>query len=69
MAHFSYMKVLCPICGSEMDGMQPYGRQAHCCGRECYQEWEWRQTLAIMGKPYEPDPRRTLAREAAREET
>jgi hypothetical protein len=53
---FSYMKVHCPICRCEFDGMRPYGREAHCCSRECYKEWEWRQTLAIMNKPYKPQP-------------
>jgi len=55
---FSRMEVHCPICRCEMDGMKGYGRKANCCGRECYQEWEWRRTLAIMGQPYETDPRR-----------
>ena len=57
MSVFSYMKVHCPICRSEMDGMKGYGRDAHCCDKECCTEWEWRRTLAIMGKPYTPDPR------------
>lgn len=46
---FSYMRVHCPICKSEMDGMRGYGREARCCDAECYREWEWRRTLAIMG--------------------
>lgn len=55
---FAYMKVHCPICCCEMDGMKAYGRESHCCGPTCHNEWEWRRTLAIMGKPYKPDPRR-----------
>ena len=54
----SHMSVQCPICGKAMDGMHPYGRDSHCCSKDCNQEWEWRRTLAIMGKPYEPDPRK-----------
>ena len=53
---FSYMKVHCPICRSEFDGIRSYGSQSHCCGKDCYDEWQWRRTLAIMGKPYEPQP-------------
>jgi hypothetical protein len=54
---FSYMKVHCPICKAEMDGMKGYGREARCCGKECYEEWEWRKTLAIMNRPYQPKTR------------
>lgn len=51
---FSYMKVYCPICRNEMDGMKGYGRNASCCGKICYEEWEWREVLAILGKEYYP---------------
>lgn len=51
---FSYMKVFCPICCSEMDGMQGYGREARCCSKQCHDEWEWRKILAILGKEYTP---------------
>lgn len=53
---FSYMKVHCPICRREFDGMRAYGRESHCCSKECHDECEWRRTLAIMGKRYEPQP-------------
>ncbi len=52
MSMFAYMKVHCPICQSEMDGMKAYGRESRCCGKDCHEEWEWRRTLAIMGKKY-----------------
>lgn len=52
----TYMKVHCPICRNEMDGMKGYGRNANCCCRQCYEEWEWRKTLAIMGKQYHQKP-------------
>lgn len=51
---FSRMAVFCPICRIEMDGMRGYGRTANCCDKECYDEWEWRKTLAILGKQYAP---------------
>lgn len=53
---FSRMAVHCPICCGHMDGMKGYGRNARCCDKECYEEWNWRETLAIMGKPYTPRP-------------
>ena len=53
---FGYMKVHCPICKTEMNGMKGYGRNARCCDRECYEEWTWRETLAIMKKPYTARP-------------
>lgn len=52
MGCFSKMLVYCPICKQQMDGMLSYGREAHCCGKDCYEEWEWRRTLAILGKDY-----------------
>ena len=54
---FGYMKVHCPICCSEMDGMKGYGRETRCCGKKCFTEWEWRRTLAILNKPYVPKSR------------
>lgn len=51
---FSYLKVLCPICGNNMDWLKGYGREARCCSKMCHDEFEWRRTLAIMGKQYEP---------------
>jgi len=53
---FSFMKTCCPICMAEMEWMRGYGRDARCCGKECYREFEWRRTLAIMGKSYYPQP-------------
>lgn len=44
---YAYMKVHCPICMAEFDGMKGgCGRQARCCDRECWDEWEWRYTLS-----------------------
>lgn len=50
----TYMKVYCPICKSEMDGMRAYGRESRCCGKVCHEEWEWRRALAVMGEQYRP---------------
>lgn len=57
MSMYVRMKVHCPICRNEMDGLQSYGREAKCCCRECHDEWEWRKTLAIMGQSYRQKPR------------
>jgi hypothetical protein len=56
MSAFGYMRVFCPICKGEMDGLAGYGREAKCCSRDCYHEWEWRRTLAIMKQPYRERP-------------
>lgn len=53
---FGYMKVHCPICKREFDGMRAYGRDWKCCCKECHDEVEWRRTLAIVNKPYEAMP-------------
>ena len=61
---FSFMRVYCPICRQEMDGMKPYGSKSNCCGKKCNDEWMWRETLAILGKP--PRPQETIQEAAAR---
>lgn len=48
----------CSICRSEMLFENRYGRDACCCGKDCWQEFDWRLTLSILGKPYRPDPKR-----------
>jgi len=54
---FSVCEIFCPICQKEMDWMNGYGKDLKCCGKKCSVEFEWRRTLAIMGKEYYPDPR------------
>lgn len=53
---FSTCEVRCCICGQPMDWMKRYGREDCSCGPSCHREFEWRRTLAIMGKAYYPDP-------------
>jgi hypothetical protein len=55
---FGPCAVKCCVCGNDMDWMTRYGRVASCCSKECYDEFEWRQTLAIMKKPYKPRPQK-----------
>ena len=49
---YAYMKTYCSICRQEMDGLRRYGKEAHCCGKECYEEWCWRHALAVTGEKY-----------------
>ena len=56
MPCFSVCEVHCCICRAAMDWMKRYGRTGCCCCRECYREFQWRETLSIMGKSYYPDP-------------
>lgn len=49
-------EVKCPICGQPMNWMTGYGRECRCCCKECHDEFEWRRTLAIVGKPYYRKP-------------
>lgn len=44
----------CSICGCDMDYENRYGREACCCSKDCWQEFDWRFTLSILGKPYRP---------------
>lgn len=53
-----HCKVFCSICRTEMNWMTRYGREGTCCDKECHDEFEWRRTLAILGKPYYRDPRK-----------
>lgn len=52
---FSRCELLCCICGAKVN-WTPRGEGICVCGTECYREFDWRRTLAIMGKPYEPRP-------------
>jgi hypothetical protein len=57
MAVTGFTKLLCycPICKKEMDYWSgAYGRTQRCCSKDCYEEFEWRNTLAIRGREYYP---------------
>ncbi len=53
---FSRCAVRCCVCRAEMDWLQRYGRESCCCSQGCYEEFEWRRTLAILGKEYYHKP-------------
>jgi hypothetical protein len=55
---FSEQELICCICGTKY--MASVNRIWHgfdqaVCGARCYYEKDWRRTLSIMGKPYQPD--------------
>ncbi len=52
------LEVFCPVCRQPFDWQHGYGRNCRCCSKACYAEFDWRYTLSILGKPYEP--RKTL---------
>jgi hypothetical protein len=62
MGLFSKQKVYCQICGKEFEtdfhsaSSAGYGKGRPCCSKPCWEELEWRRTLALMGKEYMPQP-------------
>lgn len=54
----SPLKIFCPICKEVMDYHKGYGRDQRCCGRQCYEEFDWRMALSILDREYYPDPRK-----------
>lgn len=53
---FSSMKWFCTCCGKEMltPCTQAMGREWKTCSIDCVREIQWRETLSIMGKEYQP---------------
>jgi len=60
---YSPQVAYCNACGWRMNKPLPdvMGRTWRCCSLECVREMQWRETLSIMGKQYEPDPKRLAA--------
>jgi hypothetical protein len=50
---FKKQKIICCICGLEFNSDFNYCG-GYVCSPECKDEYEWRKTLYIMGKEYEP---------------
>jgi len=50
--------IRCCICAvhAPFDWHKRYGMDAACCCKECYEEFDWRRTLSILGKDYYPKP-------------
>lgn len=56
----SNVTIKCCICTVDMahsDTAPGYWAKS-VCSQPCHQEREWRQTLAICGKQYYPDPKK-----------
>ena len=54
-SHWSAMPMFCTVCGRKYDWHCGYSwRNSRACSRECHEEWNWRDVLSIMGKPYTP---------------
>ena len=54
---FSDFTLYCNICGKifkRSAGGGGWGRHVKCCKKECFNEYERRNTLSILGKPIEP---------------
>jgi hypothetical protein len=53
---YSKQKIFCNCCGKEMFIEIPkvYGRNFRVCSIECVKEIQWRETLSICGKEYQP---------------
>jgi hypothetical protein len=32
--------------------MRGYGRDFHCCSKECFEEFDWRRAIAITNRVY-----------------
>lgn len=53
MTIISDQKVFCNTCGKEFKtNFHMY--EGRVCSTECYQEYQWRKTLSVLGKPYMP---------------
>lgn len=57
MGRLSLMDVYCNSCGINFStDFQRFGGKV--CSIECFNEFQWRKTLSMMGKSYYNDPRK-----------
>lgn len=60
MSLFSMQQLHCPVCSKEFEHdfnlSGGYGREMRCCSKECWDELEWRRSLALLGRAYSPRP-------------
>ena len=67
----SELTLCCNACGRVIPIKRSMGREFRVCSPECIREMNWRHTLSILGKPYEPSPetiawaKRVLGEDAA----
>lgn len=54
---YTVQKMHCTICGRQYPWTCNYGfSKSRTCSRECSEEFNWRETLSIMGKEYYSHP-------------
>ena len=57
MSMYSKHKMFCTICGGEYYWNCNFGfSKSRTCSKECNNEWNWIETLSILGKEYYPMP-------------
>ncbi len=49
---FSKQPCYCPTCGKFDERNLSAPGWGMYCGKECREEWNWRETLSILGKEY-----------------
>jgi hypothetical protein len=59
--------VLCQICGKMIELTNFNFDKHRVCGKKCYQEWNWRHTLAILGEEYRVDVKKMSAADIMQE--
>lgn len=56
MSIYTKQKVFCQTCGKQFETtFQSFGGEV--CGRNCFEELQWRKILSNLGKEYYPDPK------------
>jgi hypothetical protein len=57
MSFFGTTQLFCTVCGCRYQWSPNHGfSKSRACCRECHEEFQRRETLAIMGKAYYPRP-------------
>ncbi len=55
MSIYSVQKMYCTVCGGQYAWTVNHGYpKSRTCCKECNEEFNWRETLSIMGKEYYP---------------
>jgi len=55
---FSEQEVYCRTCGKKFKTNFSMFYGGEVCNKECFDELEWKKTLALMGKGYYQNPRK-----------
>lgn len=58
MSPYSEQEQFCRACGTKFHAQLVSGYASRgCCSKDCFEEYNWRETLSIMGKDYYPQPK------------